>query len=198
VHLPIIRHCRHLFRKIAMLHKATCVGVAFNAMIFDKLYGFFGGFAEFVLRVGRDSDDCALRGQAGNRVRHDLAIAAVPSHSYSFLPKRPSTTCFAISLMMWPARLSPLTREAMKPLACLSVRCGGKGTTSGSVLTSITTGRSLARASCQAEADTIGRVYVDALKPSISPNLGAGRVRIAHPSSIVDTNPSLKFDVLKD
>ena len=60
MHLPVIGHRRHLFRKISMLDKTTCVGIAFHAMIFEKLYGFFGRFGELVLCVRRDSDDGAL------------------------------------------------------------------------------------------------------------------------------------------
>lgn len=60
VHLPIIEQCRHLFRKISMLHEPSGVCVAFHAMIFNQLYAVLGSFAELVLRVRRHGDNGAL------------------------------------------------------------------------------------------------------------------------------------------
>ena len=57
MHLPVIWGRRHLLREVSMLDKTSCVGIAFHAVIFDKLYGFFGRFGERVLCIRCDSDD---------------------------------------------------------------------------------------------------------------------------------------------
>jgi hypothetical protein len=121
VHLPNIAHRRYLFRKIAMLHKPTCVGVAFHAMIFEKLYAFLYRFAELVLCARRHGDNGAFNSQAGNYKSHNAPVVEASSNgSFLFLPKRPPTTCFAVSLMIWPAPSSPLTidTETSRLLQC--------------------------------------------------------------------------------
>ena len=62
----------------------------------------------------------------------------------------------------------------MKFFACFSVICGGSGGTSGSVLTSSTTGRSDASASSQAAASWSGIVDEDAAQPD---QLGEAMIR---------------------
>jgi O-acetylhomoserine (thiol)-lyase len=67
---------------------------------------------------------------------------------------------------------SGLTAFESRPnaAACDAVMCGGKGGTFGSVFTSKTTGRSLARASCHAVFNASGESTKMPLRPNISAN----------------------------
>src|SRR5438477_10018572 len=69
---------------------------------------------------------------------------------------------------------SPFQRVATNDLACLRVMCGGKGGTSGSVLNSTTTGRSVANACSQADATWSGLSTYMPLSPINSANLWYG------------------------
>jgi hypothetical protein len=75
---------------------------------------------------------------------------------HSFLPINAFNTWEAVSAITRPLPASPFAIEDRKPLASFKVTCGGNGTTSGSVLTSSTPGRSLASARCQAERNKSG------------------------------------------
>ena len=51
MHLPVIWGRRHLFREVSMLDETSCVGIAFHAVIFDKLYGSLVGLVNVVLCI---------------------------------------------------------------------------------------------------------------------------------------------------
>jgi hypothetical protein len=67
-----------------MLHKPTCVGVPFHAMIFEKLYAFLDWFAELVLRARRHGDNGAFNSQAGNYKSHNAPVVEASSSGSFF------------------------------------------------------------------------------------------------------------------
>jgi hypothetical protein len=61
MNLPVIGKLRQPFRKISVFDEMTRVGIAFDAMIFNKPHAIFDLLAEFMFGAGGDSYDDTMQ-----------------------------------------------------------------------------------------------------------------------------------------
>jgi len=138
MNLPVVGLDRHLSSQIAMLHKAARVGVAFHAMVLAKRYGLSGAFAKFVFAFDATATTVPLRTVFINEwVMFSMEVESL-DHSSFLLAEEAADDLLCRFTDDVASSLVDFSIDDMNPRACLSVRCGSRGTTSGSVLTSIT------------------------------------------------------------